>query len=110
MVPKQAVRCLARRPVKKRPTISMALCAAVSRASKSRRAIDVRAATADPPSTRAREHSNLRASTPPPRDGWRHTDAIDAHHAPHAPARDSNDNAGAGAPVHRSANKLYYRR
>ena len=33
LMPKQAVRCLARRPVKKRPTISMALCAAASRAS-----------------------------------------------------------------------------
>ena len=33
LVPKQAVRCLARRPVKKRPTISMALCAAASHAS-----------------------------------------------------------------------------
>ena len=30
LMPKQAVRCLARRPVKKRPTISMALCAAAS--------------------------------------------------------------------------------
>ena len=33
LMPKQAVRCLARRPVKKRPTISMALCAAASQAS-----------------------------------------------------------------------------
>ena len=110
MVPKQAVRCLARRPVKKRPTISMALCAAVSRASKSRRAIDVRAATADPPSTRARAQQSAREHATASRDGWRHTDAIDAHHTPHAPARDSNDNAGAVAPAHRSANKLYYRR
>ena len=33
LMPKQAVRCVARRPVKKRPTISMALCAAASHAS-----------------------------------------------------------------------------
>ena len=62
------------------------------------------------PSTRrrrVREHSNLRASTPPPRDGWRHTDAIDATPRP---ARDSNDNAGAAGPEPKNENKLYYRR
>ena len=41
---------------------------------------------------------------------WRHLDAIDAHHTPHAPARDSNDNAGAAGPEPKNENKLYYRR
>ena len=59
MVPKQAVRCLARRPVKKRPTISMALCAAASHASNliSRAAARERDAT---PSTRPTPTSHRR--------------------------------------------------
>ena len=55
LVPKQAVRCLARRPVKKRPTISMALCAAASHAS-----ILIHEPSRDPPSTRARAQQSAR--------------------------------------------------
>jgi hypothetical protein len=104
LVPKQAVRCLARRPVKKRPTISMALCAAASHAS----IFGFTSDAGDPPSTRARAQQSAREHATAETGGA--TDAIDAHHTPHAPARDSNDNAGAAGPEPKNENKLYYRR